>query len=241
MNLKIRERVDESCPFNLQQGDCLELMKSIPDSSIDMILTDPPYGIKYSSNMRTKTEKFDVLKNDDNDIRLLAYSEFARILKNNSVAVVFTSWKNVAVDIEELQKLMDIKNIIVWFKGGSGMGDLKHTLSTNYELAIVCHKGKCRIRGKREGSVFQFAKVNPNKMVHPTEKPVDLIEKIISKFTDENAVILDPFAGSGSTGVAAVNTGRKFIGFELDDKYFEIAKQRINDAVFSMERHMIEN
>ena len=216
-------------------------MKSIPDGSIDMILTDPPYGIKYSSNMRTKTEKFDVLKNDDNDIRLLAYSEFARILKNNSVAVVFASWKNVAVDIEELQKHMDIKNIIVWFKGGGGMGDLKHTLLTDYELAIVCHKGKCRIRGKREGSVFQFAKVNPNKMVHPTEKPVDLIEKIILKFTDENAVILDPFAGSGSTGVAAVNTGRKFIGFELDDKYFEIAKQRINDAVFSMERRMIEN
>lgn len=216
-------------------------MKSIPDNSIDSVITDPPYGIKYSSNWRTKTEKFDVLKNDDNDVRLLAYSEFARILKNNTVAVVFASWKNAAVDIQELQKHFDIKNIIVWFKGGGGMGDLKHTLSTDYELAIVCHKGKCRIRGKREGSVFQFAKVNPNKMVHPTEKPVDLIEKIISKFTDENAIILDPFAGSGSTGVAAVNMGRRFIGFELDDKYFEIAKQRINDAVFSMERHMIED
>lgn len=241
MNLKIKERVDESRPVNLQRGDCLELMKSIPDNSIDLVVTDPPYGIKYSSNRRTKTEKFDVLKNDDNDVRLLAYSEFARILKNNTVAVVFASWKNAVVDIQELQKHFDIKNIIVWFKGGGGMGDLKHTLSTDYELAIVCHKGKCRIRGKREGSVFQFAKVNPNKIVHPTEKPVDLIEKIISKFTDENAIILDPFAGSGSTGVAAVNMRRRFIGFELDDKYFEIAKQRINDAVFSMERHMIED
>lgn len=245
MNLKIkqreRERVEELCPLNLQHGDCLELMKGIPNESIDMILTDPPYGISYSSNMRTRSEKFDVLKNDDNNIRLAAYSEFDRIMKNNSVAIVFASWKNVAKDIDELQKHFDVKNIIVWFKGGSGLGDLKHTLSTDYELAIVCHKGKCRIRGKREGSVWQFGKVNPNKMVHPTQKPVDLIEKMILKFTDENAVVFDAFMGSGSTGVAAVNTKRNFIGFELDDKYFEIAKQRINDAAFSMERNMIES
>ena len=122
----------------------MEIMKSMPNDSVNMILTDPPYGINYSSNWRTKIEKFPVLKNDDNDNRLLAYSEFARILKNNSVAIVFASWKNVAVDIQELQKYFDIKNVIVWFKGGGGIGDLKYTLSTDYELAIVCHKGKCR-------------------------------------------------------------------------------------------------
>lgn len=212
--------------IDLRHGDCLEIMKSMPNDSVNMILTDPPYGINYSSNRRTKTEKFDTLKNDCNDNRLLAYSDFARILKNNSVAIVFASWKNSVVDIQELQKYFDIKNIIVWFKGGGGIGDLKHTLSTDYELAIVCHKGKCRLRGKREGSVWKFNKVNPSKMLHPTEKPTDLLAHMIEKYTDENDVVFDPFMGSGSTGVAAAKTKRNFIGIELDDKYFEIAKRR---------------
>ena len=205
-------------------------MKSMSNDSVDMILTDPPYGINYSSNWGTKTEKFPVLKNDDNDNRLLAYSEFARILKNNSVAIVFASWKNVAVDIQELQKYFSIKNVIVWFKGGGGIGDLKHTLSTDYELAIVCHKGKCRLRGKREGSVWSCRKVNPRKMLHATQKPIDLLVRMIEKYTDRNAVVFDPFMGSGSTCVAAVNSGRHYIGFEIDEKYFEIARKRLQEV-----------
>ena len=110
---------------------------------------------------------------------------------------------------------------------GGGIGDLKHTLSTDYELAIVCHKGKCRLRGKREGSVWSCRKVNQNKMLHPTEKPTDLLAHMIEKYTDENDVVFDPFMGSGSTGVAAAKTKRNFIGIELDDKYFEIAKRRV--------------
>jgi site-specific DNA-methyltransferase (adenine-specific) len=219
-------------PVTLWQGDCLELMKDIPDGSVDMILTDPPYGIKYRSNKRIK--QFAVLENDDNNMRLLTYPEFFRILKMNSVCVVFASWKNVANDIIELQKHFNIKNIIVWWKHGSGLGDLKHTLATDYELAIVCHKGKARIRGKRNGSVWEHSKVNPNKMVHPTQKPEDLLERIIEKFSDTGNCVLDAFMGSGSTGVACMNTDRKFIGIEKDNEYFEIAKQRINNAVFSM-------
>lgn len=211
-------------------------MKDIPDSSVDMILTDPPYGIHYVSHSRRKSKKFDILQNDNNDFRLMTYGELARILKDNCVCVIFASWKNVALDIIELQKHFTIMNVIVWFKGGGGLGDLKHTLSTDYELAIVCHKGKCKIRGKREGSVWKVAKVNPNKMIHPTEKPIELLERLIEKFTDEHMVVLDCFMGSGSTGVACVNTNRNFIGIELDDKYFEIAKQRINDAVFSINK-----
>lgn len=207
-------------------------MKDIPDESIDMIVTDPPYGISYSSNHRTKSKKFAVLKGDDGDLRLGAYSEFHRILKNNSVAVVFASWKNVAVDFIELQKYFDIKNVLIWFKGGGGLGDLKHTLSTDYELALVCHKGKCPIRGKREGSVWSVGKVNPNIMLHPTQKPEELLDRIIMKWSDEYDVVFDPFMGSGTTGVACVNTNRNFIGIELDENYFEIAKQRINNAVF---------
>ncbi len=98
--------------------DCIEGMKKIPDSSIDLIVTDPPYGIKYKSNMRTKSKKFDVLKNDDNNLRFMAYEEFYRILKNNSVCIVFASWKNYAKDYEVLSELFDIKNVLIWYKRG---------------------------------------------------------------------------------------------------------------------------
>lgn len=98
--------------------DCIVGMQEMPDDSVDLIVTDPPYGIKYKSNMRTKSKKFDVLKNDDNNLRFMAYEEFYRILKNNSVCIVFASWKNYAKDYEVLSELFDIKNVLIWYKRG---------------------------------------------------------------------------------------------------------------------------
>jgi site-specific DNA-methyltransferase (adenine-specific) len=211
------------------QGDCLELMKQLPDKCIDLVLTDPPYGIDYQSNMRTVSKKFDKLQNDDNSSRLLAYTEFYRILKDDCVAIIFCSFKNYAEDYIELQKLFNIKNCIIWNKGGGGIGDLEHSLSTDYEMAIVAHKGMCNIRGKRDGSVGNFGKVFNQDMVHPTEKPVFLIQKCIEKFSDTNNIVLDSYSGSGSCGVACVKTKRQFIGFELEQKYVDIANKRIQD------------
>jgi site-specific DNA-methyltransferase (adenine-specific) len=211
------------------QGDCLELMKQLPDKCIDLVLTDPPYGIDYQSNMRTVSKKFDKLQNDDNSSRLLAYTEFYRILKDDCVAIIFCSFKNYAEDYIELQKLFNIKNCIIWNKGGGGIGDLEHSLLTDYEMAIVAHKGMCNIRGKRDGSVWNFGKVFNQDMVHPTEKPVFLIQKCIEKFSDTNNIVLDSYSGSGSCGVACVKTKRQFIGFELEQKYVDIANKRIQD------------
>ena len=107
---------------------------------------------------------------------------------------------------------------------------MKHSLSTDYEIAIVCHKGKCPIRGKRDGSVWEVTKMNPNKMQHPTQKPTELIERLIEKFSDEGDIVLDQFLGSGTTAVAAVNTNRHYIGFEVDETYFDVTIQRLDEA-----------
>lgn len=216
--------------------DCLEGMKLLPDNCIDLVVTDPPYGIKYKSNYRTKSEKFSHLQNDDNDMRFLSYQEIHRVLKQDSVAVVFASWKNFAKDFVELEKLFDIKNCIIWWKHGGGLGDLKHSLLTDYEIAIICHKGKCQIRGKRDGSVWEVTKMNPNKMLHPTQKPDVLIERLIQKFSDEGMLILDPFLGSGTTAVASVRTNRHYIGYEIDDHYFDVCCDRLDDAERERER-----
>ena len=115
-------------------------------------------------------------------------------------------------------------------QGGGGIGDLVHSLLTDYEMAIIAHKGMCPIRGKREGSVWKSGKVNPNKMFHPTEKPIDIIEKLIGTFSDDNSLVLDPFLGSGTTAVACRNLKRNYIGIEISETYIEIARERLRQS-----------
>ena len=105
------------------------------------------------------------------------------------------------------------------------MGDLKGDFAPKTEFIIFFHKGRRLINGKRDSNVFEYSKTRNE--LHPTQKPVDMTEYMLSKFSDEGDVILDPFMGSGTTGVACINTNRKFIGIELDKEYFNIAKKRI--------------
>lgn len=211
----------------IHNEDCLETMKRMADKSVDLVLTDPPYGIDYQSNMRVMSKKFDKLVNDNNDSRFLAYAEFYRLLKDNCVAIVFCSFKNYADDYNELKKYFNIKNCIIWSKGGGGIGDLSHSLLTDYEMAIVAHKGMAKIRGKRYGSVWNSSKVDPNKMFHPTEKPVDLISKMVESFSDEGNIVLDPYLGGGSTALACRMLKRNYIGIEISSEYCKIAQDRI--------------
>lgn len=205
----------------------MKLVRQIPKGVIGLCATDPPYGIDYQSNMRTKSEKFKKLQNDDNDTRLRVYRRLHFVMKINSVLATFCSFKNVTIDMNELQEYFNIRNVIVWYKGGGGIGDLKHSLATDYELAIVAHKGSCRIRGKRDGSVWTVGKVNPNTQEHATQKPVALFEKIITKFSDPKDIVLDPYFGSGASMIAAKRTGRHFLGFDLDKKYCQVATRAL--------------
>lgn len=211
----------------IYNADCLELMKEIPDNSIDLVLTDPPYGINYQSNMRSS--KFNKIENDNNDMRFIVYDNMHRILKENSVAILFCSFKNFADDYKYLEKKYAIKNVIVWNKGGGGIGDLIHSLLTDYELAIIAHKGQCCIRGKRDGSVWTHTKVNPNNMTHPTEKPVSLFKKCIEKFSDERSLVLDCFSGSGTTAIACSELKRNFICIEKDFDYWKASCERLEN------------
>jgi len=211
--------------------DDMDLLKQIPDNSVDLVLTDPPYGIDFQSNMRVMSDKFNKLENDNNDSRFKTYKEFKRTLKNNSVCIIFCSFKNYAIDYLEIQKYFDIKNAIIWSQGGGGIGDLKHSLLTDYEIAIIAHKGKRQINGKREGSVWKINKVDPNQMYHPTEKPIKIIQKLLLQFSNESDLILDPFMGSWTTAVACKKLHRNFIGCELEEKYCDIGKQRLAQQV----------
>lgn len=210
-------------------GDCLYQLKHMTSNYVDMILTDPPYGINYQSNVRKN--KMRRILNDDNDFRFLVYDEFKRVMKDDSICCVFCSWKNFSKDYEYLSNIFKVLNVIVWHKPGGGLGDLKHTLSTDYELCIVCAKGSPTIYSKRNGSVISVKKVNPSLMKHPTEKPVDLYRYIIQTWTKKGDVVLDCFAGSFVNAIACIKTGRKYICIELDKTYYKQGVKRIENKL----------
>ena len=210
--------------INLMLGDCLERMKEIPDGSVDMVLTDPPYGMDFQSNRRN--EKYAKMKNDSCLNWLDFFSdELFRVSAENTAHYVFCSFHNVDKFKQSLEKNFKIKNILIWEKNNTSMGDLKADFAPKYEMIIFIQKGRRLINGKRDPNIMRFNRTG-NKL-HPTQKPVDLIEYLIEKFSDKGDTVLDPFMGSGSTGLACVNTNRRFIGIELDPDYFAIAKQRI--------------
>ena len=213
--------------IDLRQGDCLEVMKDIPDGSVDLVLTDPPYGMDFQSHFRK--EMYSKIGNDKVLDWLESYvDECFRILKDDTAVYFFCSWHNVDVFKQAIEKKFKVKNILIWEKNNTSMGDLKGSYAPKYEMVIFAHKGRKLLNGFRYADVIKANRTG-NKL-HPTEKPVDLLELFIKNSSDENAVVFDGFMGSGSTGVACVNTNRNFIGIELDENYFNIAKERIENA-----------
>lgn len=221
--------MDES--IKLLKGDCLELMKDIPDKSIDLIITDPPYLISYKTNRRKdKTHDFCSEIPNDNNHSLIEqfFKESYRVLKDNTAMYCFCSPKTIDFFMEQSYIYgFKIKNQIVWKKNNWTAGDLKAQFGQQYELLLLLNKGRKEFNGTRLNDVWEFPKVSGKKQLHQNQKPVELLERCIEKHSNENELILDPFMGSGSTGVACINTNRKFIGIELDDKYFDIAVKRI--------------
>lgn len=198
-------------------GDCIVEMGKMNEGSVDMILTDPPYLINFRSNHRKV--KFDNIKGDD-DPKLIKdfVKESFRVLKDNSAFYCFCSWHNVGYFKDCIEDAgFKIKNVIIWVKNNTGMGDLKGSYAPKYEMIIFAVKGKRNLNGYRHPDVLHFKRVPPK--LHPTEKPVDLLELLLSTSSNEGDTVLDPFAGSGSTGKACENLGRNCILIEKDENY----------------------
>ena len=209
------------CGDSTNEEDVAKLMNGV---KADMVFTDPPYGYKYQSNMRTKTDKFDVLINDDKIL------DFMKPLKQVTDGFVFicTTWKVLDKWLPLFNKYYDLSNMIIWNKGGGGIGDLKHTFSTDYEI-ILCSNNGNEITGKRIGSVWSIQKDNANDYIHATQKPVELSATSILNTTNKNDVVLDLFGGSGSTLIACEQLNRKCYMMELDPHYIDVIIKRWED------------
>jgi site-specific DNA-methyltransferase (adenine-specific) len=227
--------------IDIKNGDCLELMKNIPDNSIDMILTDPPYKITARGNggnsggmfQKKEVNNGKVFKVNDLDIEDWL-PEFYRVLKDGTHCYIMTNNKNIThyLSVINSSPFHFIKNLI-WVKDNKIMGQ---TYMSQFEYVIMLRKGKHkRINDCGQSDVLQIPnkkmKNLEGKTIHDTEKPTKLNEILISNSTNEGEIVLDPFMGIGGCGVACANTNRNFIGIELDENYFEIAKERIDKAI----------
>lgn len=155
-----------------------------------------------------------------------------RVCKDGGAALIFSRWDvaNIFTDAMRIAGFQ-IKSCIVWDKCSYGMGDLKASFAPSHEVILFGVKGKFSFPGKRPKDVLHFPKVSNDKMIHPNEKPVELLKSLIESTTKKDAIVLDPFMGSGSSGVAAMKLERKFIGCELDENYFKISKDRIESML----------
>ena len=198
----------ENSGITIYHDDCLEIMPELGD--VDLVLTDPPYGIQFRSNYR-------VVRHDkitgDNCLPLPQI--LLSIEKARRGAYVFCRWDNI-------QDMPHPKSVLAWVKNNWSMGDLKHEHGRQWEACCFYPKQNHEFI-KRIPDVLYSKRTGNN--LHPTQKPVDLLGQIIAANTGD--IILDPFMGSGTTLVAAKELGRKAIGIEIEEKYCEIAANRL--------------
>lgn len=219
-------------------GDCVEVMKKIPNESIDLIITDPPYGINFKSNMDTKN-RFDRIINDDNlDFFEPFIKESFRILKNNTNLYIFCRFDNYPYFYEIIKKNgFKVSNCLIWEKSKAlgGLGDMEASYLANYEFIIFAHKGRRILFKNRIGRQFGLIKDesinNPLKLLYPTQKPVSLFKKLITLSSSVGDIVLDPFMGSGTTAVACKQCNRKYLCIDLNPLAIELANKRLCQEV----------
>lgn len=210
-------------------ADCIEVMKNITDGYVDGIVTDPPYLMNYWSRYKPGVAK--AIVNDDNPQFIIEYAkECYRILKDHSAIFMFCPAERVGWFKDVLEDAgFHYKHIIIWVKNNWSAGDIKGGLGKQYECILLMHKGRCfRTNDYRYTDVWNFDRVAGNAQLHQNQKPVELLKRCIELYTNEGDLIFDGCMGSGSTGVAALEMGRKFIGVEIDKNYFGIAKKRLD-------------
>ena len=243
MNRKQREDFDTVCleKCELWQGDCLEYMRTLEDESIDLIVTDPPYPTTSRGNagnsggmlQKEINKKGKVFEHNNIDCTEYA-PEFYRVLKEGSHCYVMTNHINL---IKMLNVFTDcgfhfIKSLI-WNKGNKIMGQY---YMSQFEYILFFRKGYGKkINNCGTADILSVpnkkTKDESGKNIHDTEKPVELMKILIENSTQKGDVVLDPFVGVGASALACIESERNYIGIELDEGYFNIAKKRIDEAI----------
>lgn len=227
--------------YNIYNKDCLNVMKNIENNSIDLIVTDPPYKITKRGNNGNAGGMFKGKKSLDgnifkhNDIYPSEYlPEFFRILKEDSHCYVMSNHINLQNMLNTATEVgFKFVKCLIWNKGNKIMGQ---SYMNQFEYILFLRKGKHKkINNCGTSDILSVPnkkdKDENGKNLHDTQKPVELMKILIENSSQEGEIVLDPFMGIGSTGIACIECERNFIGIELDKNYFDIAKERIENKI----------
>jgi DNA modification methylase len=214
--------------MNIYNDDCFKIFKEIKDSSIDCIITDPPYGV-LSKGKKMRNNKNDNFEWDNIDLEKFTkewFEEVYKKLKDNSFMFVFWSQKYFNLGI----KIFNPNRIIFW-RYNNLINNPSGDFAYDYEPIFVIKKGNPKLTKGKNSCDLEFTKPQSNfkkdKLVHPTQKPLELLKHLVSISTKEGDIILDCFAGSGTTGVACKELNREFILIEKDKEYFKLIEERL--------------
>ncbi len=225
--------------ITLTMGDCLEILPTLEAGSVDAVITDPPYNVSRSNNFATM-KRYNAYKGidfadwDHGFDQLSWLGSAVDALHSPSSLIVWNSWQNMPSISKGIEALgLSSKRLLVWRKTNPMPTNRDRLFTNSFEFALWATKGKKWVFNRRvstyETGFFEYP--NNNFSGHPTAKPVGLFEELVLVLTSPGSIVLDPFMGSGTTGIACVRTGRSFIGIEIDPGYFEIATRRIQKAI----------
>lgn len=216
-------------------GDCVQILSEFPDCHFDLFIADPPYKVVSGGggNGKNSVRPRGVLKRHDGKLfneTLTDHSEWMesvyRVMKFNTHGYVFTNFMNLREMMNSvLNAGFEIHNLLVWVKNNNTPSQW---YMKNCEYVLLVRKGKAKYINNIGSSktAHNFNNIIGNRN-HPTEKPIDLLEFYITNSSTENDLVLDPFSGSGNVGIACMNTGRRFILIEKDEKYYQVGINRI--------------
>lgn len=229
--------------YQLIQGDCMELLKNIPDQSIDLILCDPPYNLSQYSTGNMKFDWRSEINNDvaEWDLKELApidfRTEFKRILAPSGNIFIFTSYNMLGKWHEAFDPAFDTFQFMVWHKTNPVPSIRKTSFLNSCELIICMWNRGHTWNFTRQNEMHNFiehpiclGRERLKSPKHPTQKPLGVIKHIINLASQKNDIVLDPFMGVASTGVAARELGRRFLGFEIDKEYFKAGVMRMEES-----------
>lgn len=220
--------------------DCRKGVDLIPDKSVDVLLTDPPFGVAFHSNSSVTPEGKEwakpIANDDDLTVALDLFSDAMMPLLNEKAkddmdAYIFTKWSVLPEWMKVIESLpgLDMKMLLVWDKMEPGMGDLTSNWGCGHEMILYCKRGRRKLP-RRRGAVLGFHKTPPAHAIHPTEKPVGLLEELLSMSGNAGDTVVDLFSGSGSTSVAAMNLGMNSYAFELDADHHRRSIERLTQG-----------
>ena len=230
--MTVVELPTESDPVRVVQGDCLDVLRALPDGCVDAVVTDPPYGISYQSARRTDKSRWKPKIANDGAPFVWWLYDAGRVLRDGGAVLCFCRW-----DVQEAFRVaigwagLKVRAQIIWDRIAHGAGDPAVSPAPQHDVIWYATKGRRVFHGDRQKSVVRAPRIQGDALRHPNEKPEPLLTQLIEGYVPPGELVLDPFLGSGTTAAVCAATGRMCLGIEIDARYADTCRRRVREAM----------